>query len=37
MSIPASTNAHLLVRTGMPNNVASIESVVEFVMVGLLP
>jgi hypothetical protein len=25
------------VRTGMPNNVASIESVVEFVMVGFLP
>ena len=36
MSIPASTNAHLPVRTGMPNNVASIKSVVEFVMVGLL-
>ena len=36
MSIPASTNAHLPVRTGMPNNVASIESVVKFVMVGLL-
>jgi hypothetical protein len=25
------------VRTGVPNNAASIESVVEFVMVGLLP
>src|SRR5271157_6376175 len=37
MSIPASTNTQLPVQTGMPNNVASIESVGKFVMVGLLP
>jgi hypothetical protein len=36
MSIPASTNTHLPVRTGMPNKVASNESVVKFVMVSSL-
>jgi len=37
MSIPGSTNAHLPMRTGMPNKVASIESLVEFVIVDFLP
>ena len=37
MSIPASTNTHLPVRTGMPNKVASIESVVGFIIVDFLP